>query len=154
MACQQGQAKAGNHAFALGIGRSDFQRLGEMHAFVLEVLFTGLASPRTLLANQQGMRLQVLQAQALKLAKRMVGRRDGNDRIVQEGYEFQSHVLGHHGHDDQIVTVVREPAYRLRPIDHGKGQVDFRVLLLEGGEQMRDEILGTGFHGQFELTLQ
>ncbi|MCY1439139.1 hypothetical protein D9M71_553600 [compost metagenome] len=104
-------------------------------------------------ANQQGMWLQVLQAQAFKLAQRVVGRRHGNDRVVQEGYEFQAHVLRYHGHDDEIVAVIRQPAYGLRTVHYGQGQVDFGVLLLEGGKQVRNEILGAGFHRQFQLSL-
>lgn len=33
-------------------------------------------------------------------------------------------------------------------------QVDLRVLALEGGEQVRHEVLGAGLHRQFQLALQ
>jgi hypothetical protein len=79
-----------------------------VHALVLEELLAGLARARALLADQQGMRFKVLQAQALELAQRVIRRRHGDDRVVEEGQELQAHVLGHHGHDDQVVAVVRQ----------------------------------------------
>ncbi|MNG25316.1 hypothetical protein D3C84_1101520 [compost metagenome] len=72
----------------------------------------------------------------------MIRWRHGDDRIVEEWQELQAHVLRHHGHDDQVVTVVREASNHLATVDHRQLQVDLRMLALERGKQVRDEVLG------------
>jgi len=88
------------------------------------------------------------------MTQRMIGRRHRHNRVVQEWQEFQAHVLGHHGHDHQVVAVVRKPANHLGAVDHGQVQLHFRMLALEGGEQVGYEVFGAGFHRQLQLALQ
>ncbi|MCY1176055.1 hypothetical protein D9M73_163160 [compost metagenome] len=154
MARQQCYAQTRQHAFTLGFGRRDLLGLVEVHALFLEVLFAGQTRSRPHLAHQQGVGLKILQAQWSHMAQRMVGRCDRNDRIVQERQELQPHVPRHHGHDHQVVAVVRQALDHLGAIDHGKLQVHFRVLAFERGKQMRHEVFGAGFHRQFQLPLQ
>ena len=45
MAGEQRDAEACDHALALGIGRGDFQRLSEVHAFVLKYSSQALRVP-------------------------------------------------------------------------------------------------------------
>ncbi len=42
----------------------------------------------------------------------------------------------------------------MRAIDHHQAQADFRVLALEGGEQVRDEVLAARLDGELQLALQ
>ena len=84
----------------------------------------------------------------------MPRRRHGNNRVVEEGQELQGHVRWHQGHDHQVVAVVGQALDHLGAVDHGQVQVDVRLLLLEGGKQVRHEVLGAGFHCQGQLALQ
>ncbi|MNJ60334.1 hypothetical protein D3C77_560560 [compost metagenome] len=99
------------------------------------------------------MRLQILQAQVFQLAQWVVRRGDGDDRIVEEWQEFEAHVLWHHGHDDQVIPVVREAADSLGTVDHVEGQVNLRMHSFEGGKQVRDEVLGARLHRKLQLPL-
>ncbi|MNV65300.1 hypothetical protein D3C71_1579900 [compost metagenome] len=88
------------------------------------------------------------------MTQRVIRWRHGDDRVVQERQEFQAHVLRHHGHDHQVIAVVRQAPNDLTAIDHRQLQVHFRVLAFERGKQMRHEVFGAGFNRQFQLPLQ
>ncbi|MNN30253.1 hypothetical protein D3C81_1438980 [compost metagenome] len=125
-----------------------------MHAFLFEVLFAGQSCARAGLADQQRVGFQILQPQRAHVCQRVIRARHGNNRVVEERQEIQTHVLRHHRHDHQIVAVVGQPANHLATVDHGQLQIHFRVLTLERGEQVRHEVFGAGFHRQFQLALQ
>ncbi|MNJ63200.1 hypothetical protein D3C77_590810 [compost metagenome] len=124
-----------------------------MRTLLVAVLLGGLARAGAGLAQQQRVGGQVLQLQAAAAQQRMVGARHGDDRVVQEREELQLHVGRHHGHDQQVVTVGAQALDRLGVIDHGQLQAHLRVALAKGGEQVRNEILGTGLHRQAQLAL-
>ncbi|MCY1549662.1 hypothetical protein D9M68_858430 [compost metagenome] len=84
----------------------------------------------------------------------MARRRHGDDRVVEEGQELQGHVRWHQRHDQQVVAVGAEAFDCLGVIDHHQLQADFRVFMAKSGEQVGNEVLGAGFHGQAQLTLQ
>ncbi|MCY1443853.1 hypothetical protein D9M71_602900 [compost metagenome] len=88
------------------------------------------------------------------MTQRVIRWRHGDDRVVQERQEFQAHVLRHHGHDHQVIAVVRQAPNDLTAIDHRQLQVHFRVLAFERGKQMRHEVFGAGFNRQLQLPLQ
>ncbi|MNZ74323.1 hypothetical protein D3C78_927700 [compost metagenome] len=154
MARQQGQAEAGQHAGALRLLGAELQGVGEVRALVVAEGLAGLAGARTRLAHQQRLVGQLLQAEALALAQRMPGRGHGDDLVGEKRHELQVHAGGHLGEDHQLVAADTEATQCLGMAGDGELQTDLRVLLAEGGEQVRHHIFGAGLHGQAELPLQ
>ncbi len=153
VARQQCQPEAGHHAFAQRIQRGDLNGLGEMRAFLPQVVLGGLARAGARFAYQQRIAGQILQRQRGRMAQRMLRRGHGNDRVVEERHELQVHVGRHLRHDQQVVAADRQAFDRLGVIDHHQLQADLRMQPLEGGEQVRGDVLGAGFHRQVQLPL-